>query len=182
MGDTVAPILESLAFESNDPSRGTLTFLAQFDQDVVGVEPNDFAIVGLAPGERILSVAGTGSSRRVTVSIIGLTGEVTLAFVDNDSVLDYAGNSLAGYGQGNGDRLAEAVTLVPLLRIVGAGFALDGFRLELTGAVNDQVRIEVSSDFENWTTLGSITLEDGTGGFTDPEGMSGLPRFYRAVK
>ncbi len=182
VGDTNAPVLESLTLENQNLANGTLTYRAQFDQDVIGVGPTDFALVGGAPGGRILDVTGTGRTRLITVSIAGLAGSVTLAFVDDDSVLDYAGNSLAGYGQGNGDLRADAVALVPLPRIVAVGFTAEGFRLELNGDSNDSLLVERSTDLETWIPVGSLTLNQGAGVFVDPETVTEGPRFYRAVK
>jgi hypothetical protein len=182
VGDTEVPILESLTLESHDAALETLTFLARFSKDVVNVQPADFALLGGEPGDRILGVTGTGATRRVIVSIAGLSGPVTLAFFDDDSVLDRAGNSLAGYGRGNGDLLAEAVILAPLPRVASAGFDAAGFRLRLTGEANDQLTIQISTDLETWTSVGSITLGEGTGEFVDPDPADDLPRFYRAVK
>ena len=46
VGDLEPPRLESLTLESTDSAAGTVTFLAQFDQEVVGVEAGDFALEG----------------------------------------------------------------------------------------------------------------------------------------
>jgi hypothetical protein len=182
VGDTVAPVLQTLTLVEHNTQNRTLTFRAVFDQDVVGVDPADFALSGGEPGERILSVTGTGATRDITVSIAGLTGSVTLAFRDNDSVLDRAGNSLAGYGVGNGDILAGAVTLQPLPEIARASFTPEGFRLELIGEGSEPLTIEMSTDLETWISLGSTTLDNGAGAFVDPVFGSGPPRYYRAVK
>jgi hypothetical protein len=182
LGDTEVPLLESIAFETHDPANETLTFLARFSKEVVGVQPDDFALLGGLPGDRILAVTGTGATRRIIVSIAGLVGPVTLAFQDDDSVLDRAGNSLAGYGRGNGNLVAQAVSLAPLPRVVSAEFDAAGFRLRLTGESNDQLTIQVSTNLETWTSVGSLTLQDGSGEFLDPNATSDLPRFYRAVQ
>jgi hypothetical protein len=182
VGDTEVPRLESLTLESHDPALETLTFLARFTKDVVNVQPADFALLGGQPGDRILDVTGAGATRRVRVAIAGLSGPVTLAFFDDDSVLDRAGNSLAGHGRGNGDLLAETVLLARLPRVVSAGFDPAGFRLQLTGETDDHLTIQSSHDLQTWIAVGSVTLDQGTGEFVDSDPVDGRPRFYRAVK
>jgi hypothetical protein len=66
--------------------------------------------------------------------------------------------------------------------VVSAGFDPAGFRLQLTGETDDQLTIQISTDLETWTSVGSVTLGEGTGEFVDPDPADGLPRFYRAVK
>jgi hypothetical protein len=54
--------------------------------------------------------------------------------------------------------------------------------LDLTGASNSPTAILATSDFSNWTNLGSVLLTNGSGVFSDPAAPNFPTRFYRAMR
>ena len=96
----------ALAFDLAAPTAtgvtGTLggdqaTFAVGFDEDVTGVDGSDFRLdaTGTAGGT-VAAVTGSGSNYTVTVTGIGGTGTIALELLDDDSIADAAGNTLAG--------------------------------------------------------------------------------------
>ncbi|MHC4876591.1 MAG: cadherin-like domain-containing protein, partial [Planctomycetota bacterium] len=98
MVDNTAP--SAMSFTRKTPTgsptnTNTLTFLATFSEDVVGVDMNDFAVTG-PTGASIGVSQVTASTYDVTVSggdLASLNGTVALNF-NSPSITDPAGNSL----------------------------------------------------------------------------------------
>jgi large repetitive protein len=96
-------------------SAASVAFVVTFDESVTGVDADDFILTtsGL-PGALISSVRGSGNSRIVVVDtesgdagIVRLDsassdGTVRLDLIDDDSIVDGAGNPLGGPGADNG--------------------------------------------------------------------------------
>jgi hypothetical protein len=142
------------------------------------VDTTDFSVNFGDRGAGILSVSGSGRTRRVLVSTVGVDGPMVLAFYDDDSVLDLAGNSLAGDGQGNGDAAAVPANVTVLATLTPGGFTPTGFLLHLSGPSGDEYVIEASDDLQNWPPLGNVTISAGAATFADPTPQAA--RFYRA--
>ena len=80
-------------------------FTVTFGEPVTGVDPADFTLTATGATASIVSVAGSGATYTVTISITaaGATGgTVRLDLADNDSIADAVGNLLGGTGAGNG--------------------------------------------------------------------------------
>jgi MSHA biogenesis protein MshQ len=69
------------------------------------VDASDFALTtaGSLSGVSVTSVSGSGSTYSVTVSTGTGTGTLRLDVIDNDTIIDAAGNPLGGSGFGNGN-------------------------------------------------------------------------------
>ena len=57
-----------------------------------------------------------------------------------------------------------------------------GIQLLVNGAAGLTYRIEASTGFPNWLTIGTVTLTTGQADFTDSISPSSAYRFYRAVR
>lgn len=106
----------------------TAVFTVTFSEAVTGVDALDFAayipgLVAGAPGITSVTPAGPASVYTVTVSLgTSAAGTVQLNLNDNDSILDLAGNKLAGTGvggappasppAGNGSRVSDQLVAV----------------------------------------------------------------------
>nr|WP_161501352.1 beta-propeller fold lactonase family protein [Rhodopirellula sp. SM50] len=96
-----------------------LDFFVTFDEPVSGVDVSDFQTVdvGGAVGS-VDAVVATGDARvyRVEVGVSGTAGSVSLALVDDDTIVDVAANALgdvgtAGGGAGDGSFQSSAVVI-----------------------------------------------------------------------
>ena len=90
----------------------TVDFTVTFSEGVSGVDASDFALaqspVGL--GASIASVTGSGPYT-VRVNTGAGNGMLGLNLVDNDSIVDVAGNNLGGTGAGNGNVTGPVYTI-----------------------------------------------------------------------
>ena len=96
-------VVSSVRLNSNPTTRTTVFFRVTFSENVIGVTAADFSLT--APGitgASITSVTGTGAIRTVGVNTGTGSGTITLNVVDDDSIVDAAGNRLGGTGAGNG--------------------------------------------------------------------------------
>lgn len=86
-----------------------------FSEPVTGVDKTDFALAlsgtkgPIWPG--ITQVTGSGSTYTVTVNAGNFDGMLGLNLVDDDTIIDDAGNTLGGEGAGNGNFTGEAYTI-----------------------------------------------------------------------
>ncbi|WP_197455632.1 beta-propeller fold lactonase family protein [Stieleria neptunia] len=101
------------------PLARQLDFFVTFDEPVSGVDVSDFLTVdvGGAVGS-VDAVVATGDARvyRVEVGVSGTAGSVSLALVDDDTIVDVAANALgdvgtAGGGAGDGSFQSSAVVI-----------------------------------------------------------------------
>ena len=107
----------------------TVSYTVTFSENVTGVDAADFSLSlsGVAATAPV-SVSGSGTTFVVTIGGINGNGTLELDLVDDDSIVDVAGNPLGGTGAGNGNFLGEAYTIdqtapavVSLLRTTPAG-------------------------------------------------------------
>jgi hypothetical protein len=101
--DTTAPVFTSIlrhAPSSETTGLDALTFRLTFSEPIRGLDSNDFAVTGsTATVSRVAMVSGTLGSYDATVSggnLASLNGVLGLGFIDEPTVTDIAGNSLAG--------------------------------------------------------------------------------------
>jgi MSHA biogenesis protein MshQ len=111
--DTTPPTVSALARASLNPASGsTVTWTVTFSESVTGVDASDFALVGSGvSGAAITSVSGSGTTWSVNASTGSGSGSLALNLVDNDSIVDGAGNRLGGTGSGNGNNAGEVYTI-----------------------------------------------------------------------
>ena len=100
--DSVAPSALAIAAPDNALAGSTsVDFFVTFDEAVSGVDVADFATAdtGLV-ASTVTSVTATADDAvfRISVSLSGGAGTVSVNLVDNDSIVDAAGNALGGVG------------------------------------------------------------------------------------
>ncbi len=183
-GDRTPAEVSGLARNAAGSSGTIEEYLVTFSEPVVGVDAGDFGFEGIIPrggtAPRILSVSGSGAVRTVVVDTGGTA--VRLALLDDDSIMDFGGNSLAGDGSGNGDFefTGDTVSLAAALRPLAMTPA--GFQLEITATPNVAWKVQASADARSWSTIGTVT-PPGAGPliFTDTAASGYLRRFYRVA-
>ena len=103
--DKSAPaVVSSTLLNAATNSRSIVFFAVTFSETVTGVSAADFNLTttGGLSGTAVVSVTGTGSTRTVGVDTGAGSGTLRLNVVDDDSIVDAAGNRLGGTGAGNG--------------------------------------------------------------------------------
>ncbi len=109
--DTKAPTATSINRVGASPTNAaSLDFAVTFSESVTGVDATDFALAMSGVTANIASITGSGSAYTVTVSASG-TGTVGLNLVDDDTIVDLAGNKLGGTGVGNGNLTGQVYTI-----------------------------------------------------------------------
>ncbi len=83
---------------TNLPSVG---FTVTFSEVVTGVEVTDFTLSPTVTGAFITGVTGSGTTRTVTVNTGTGSGALRLNVIDDDTIMDAAGNTLGGTGNGS---------------------------------------------------------------------------------
>jgi hypothetical protein len=82
----------------------TVAYTVTFTENVTGVDAGDFAVTASGvTSASVASVTGSGATRTVVLNTGTGSGTMRLDLIDNDSIIDAAGNSLAGTGAGNGN-------------------------------------------------------------------------------
>jgi hypothetical protein len=157
-GPTVASIVRTGAATN---VVGPVAFTVTFSESVTGVDVGDFALSGSgAAGATITGVSGSGSTYQVTVQTGAGTGELRLDLIDNDTIVDLAGNVLGGIGLGNAsfilgqsftvDQAADADSLATIV-VPALDINLLGLRVQ----TND-ISISLSADPGNGKLLGNL--------------------------
>lgn len=108
--DRTAPAVASVTRDDSDPTNaGTVAWTVAFDEDVSGVDPTDFALAaaGLDGTPAVETVTPIDGRRYTVVATTGDgtpsgSGTLRLDVVDDDSIVDVAGNPPGGHGAGNG--------------------------------------------------------------------------------
>ncbi|MFN8382104.1 MAG: metallophosphoesterase [Anaerolineales bacterium] len=100
--DKSAPGIISITRAGANPTNtATVDFFVTFSEAVTGIDASDFSLT-TSLGASISNISGTGNTYVVTV-LTGIGDDTAkLDFIDNDSVVDMAGNSTSG-GFSNGD-------------------------------------------------------------------------------
>jgi hypothetical protein len=94
-------------------SASSVTYGVTFNESVINVLANDFAVVktGALASSNAVSVSGSGASYQVTVNGIHGNGTLGLNLIDNDTIHDAALNLLGGPGQHNGSFTGQKYTI-----------------------------------------------------------------------
>jgi hypothetical protein len=103
--DLTPPSVSSITLASTNPTNASsVDFTVTFSEAVTDVDASDFhlAVTGVT-GTSITNVIGSGTTRTVTVSTGSGNGTIRLDVVDDNSIIDAAGNPLGGSGLGDGD-------------------------------------------------------------------------------
>ena len=109
--------------ETNPTNAATVTFTAIFNENVLRVDPADFALAtNGVTGANIASITRVnGSFYTIQVNTGRGNGTIGLNLVDNDSILNRLGTPLGGAGRGNGNFIGEVYRVdkaSPTVRIV----------------------------------------------------------------
>ena len=100
--DKSAPAVVSIARASVNPTNAKMIdFSVMFSEAVNGVDSSDFGLTTNA-GASISNVSGSGNSYLVSIATGTGNDTVKLDFIDNNSVIDMAGNKVGG-GFSNGE-------------------------------------------------------------------------------
>ncbi|HEX8833573.1 MAG TPA: lamin tail domain-containing protein, partial [Abditibacteriaceae bacterium] len=153
--DATTPMVSTVKRATANPvlSGSTVDFTVTFSEAVTGVDAADFEVTTTGvSGANITSVAGSGTTYTVTVGTGSGAGTIRLDVVDNDSIIDVAGNSLGGTGVGNGSYTAGESYTVGAQSHTISGFA------PASGPVGTTVTIS-GTDFTGAT---SVTFDGGT--------------------
>jgi hypothetical protein len=101
--DKTNPAVSSIVAASTNPSDAdSVTYTVAFSESVTAVDSSDFSLIvsGLT-NTSITAVSGSGSTWTVTVSTGSGSGTLQLKLVDDDSIVDLAGNVLSGSANGS---------------------------------------------------------------------------------
>jgi hypothetical protein len=104
--DKTAPLVTgSLRVDANPTSADSVSFTVVFSEVVSGIDGSDFSLstTGNISGASITAINGSGYLYTVTVNTGSGDGTLRLDILDNDSILDVAGQPLGGSGSGNGN-------------------------------------------------------------------------------
>jgi Bacterial Ig-like domain/RTX calcium-binding nonapeptide repeat (4 copies) len=108
-----APLVSSIIPANPNPTAaGTVSFLVTFNQDVRGVDREDFRFSGVGlTNFGITDVSGSGRTYTVTGNTGNGSGTLGLNLLDNDTILNNVGAPLGGRGVGNGNFTGQAYTI-----------------------------------------------------------------------
>ncbi|MCE7918422.1 MAG: hypothetical protein DYG85_02745 [Chloroflexi bacterium CFX1] len=122
--DKTPPAILSIARATPSPTNAaSVDFVVTFNESVSGVDLADFAI-STTSGAALTGINGAGASYIVTVATGNGNDTLRLDFVDNDSILDPAGNTtLAGFSNGESYAVDRAAPVVASIAPVGGADA-----------------------------------------------------------
>ena len=103
--DPVFPVVTGIVRADPSPTNAASVHLTvTFAKSVSGVDATDFTLTTSGvTGAAITNVAGSGTTWTVTVTTGTGDGTLRLDLVDDDTIVDIAGNQLGGKGTGNGN-------------------------------------------------------------------------------
>ena len=109
-GNFVPSVASITRNDPNPTNAAEVQFNVAFNTSVTGVNPTDFALASAGPSTAtsLVSVSGSGANYMVIVSGVAGDGTLGLNLVDDDSIVDSAGNKLGGTGLGNGNFTGQA--------------------------------------------------------------------------
>ena len=174
--DKSAPhVVASLTASANPTGASSVNFTVSFSEAVTGVDASDFSLhMSGITGSSISNVSGSGSSYTVTAATGTGDGTLRLDVVDDDSILDLAGNPLGGADPGNGDYSGGQTytvdrtppEVVSSLRASGATNPTSALSVDFTVSFSEAVTGVDASDFNvSMTGLSGASVSDisGTG-------------------
>jgi MSHA biogenesis protein MshQ len=114
--DNTSPSVASITRVNTSPtSLLSVSWNVTFSEAVSGVNDADFSLIetGGLTSTGIMSVSGAGINWVVTASTGSGTGTMGLNLIDNDSIIDAAGNPLGGAGVDNGNFTGDVYSVTP---------------------------------------------------------------------
>lgn len=122
--DRTAPVVSSIVRVDPTPTAlASVSWTVTFSKNVTGVDVTDFALAqaGGVSGALITGVTPvSGSVYTVTASTGSGNGTLGLNLVDDDTIIDAAGNPLGGAGAGNGNFSGEIYSIVRPLSVTAS--------------------------------------------------------------
>ncbi|HJQ39093.1 MAG TPA: hypothetical protein VKB93_18295, partial [Thermoanaerobaculia bacterium] len=170
--DQTAPTVLSVPRANASPTNAaSVDFTVNFSENVTGVDTADFTLTTLGvSGASITGVSGSGATYTVSVNTGTGDGSIRLDVVDNDSILDAAGNNLAaGFLLGQDYVVDKTVPSVQSITRASAD-PNPGPSVNFTVTFNENVGGVDNADFTTFTT-GAITG-------TSVTGVTGGPMVY----
>ncbi len=136
--DPPPTVLSSTPADASPTDAASVKFIVTFSEAVTGVDVNDFKAAssqGITGASVTNVTAISGTTYTVAVDTGSGDGTLRLDVIDNDSILDSAGQPLGGTGAGNGDfTTGEAYTVNKSVTMVSVSFqsnaTYDGWVLE----------------------------------------------------
>ncbi len=152
--DLISPtVVSSLLANPNPTNLTSVDFIVTFSETVSGVDATNFTlnITGVT-GTSIIGVSGSGATYTVTVNTGSGNGTIRLDVVDDDTILDTAGNPLSGgYTGGETYTITKEFTLT----IVSANGTVAKNPNQATYHEGDVVQLTAAPNagwsFANWT-------------------------------
>jgi hypothetical protein len=142
----------------------------------MGVDTSDFSLASSGvTGASISSVSGSGVTRTVTVLTGSGSGAIRLDLVDDDTIIDDAGNSLGGSGQSNGnfttgetytiDKTVPTAGSLVATNVTSAGGTIytftvifsDDLAIDVTSLDGNDIRVTGPDGFSQLATLVSVS-------------------------
>lgn len=164
--DTTAPTVTSIdrpAGAENPTNDASVSWTVTFSESVTGVDASDFSLAATGvTGASITGVTGSGSTYTVTANTGTGSGSLGLNLVDNDSIVDGAGNKLGGTNTattGDGS-------------FTGQVYTIDKSAPAITLSTDDTANATTT-----WFNIASDTGSDGiqlTASATDASGVASL--------
>ncbi|HJR58968.1 MAG TPA: kelch repeat-containing protein [Vicinamibacterales bacterium] len=157
--DATAPFAIAISRLSETPTNaGTVGWSVTFSESVSGVNASDFLLQasGLS-GASIAGFSGGGSSYTVFANTATGSGTLRLDLVDNNSIVDGAGNTLGGPAAGDGSLIGAEYTIDR----IAPGVVLESSVPEAT----NQSPIPVTVRFDEpvvGLSLGDISVSNGS--------------------
>jgi cyclophilin family peptidyl-prolyl cis-trans isomerase len=175
-GGTAFPVLMSMVKNQSDPSpTGTVSYTLTFNENVTGVDTNDFTALASSglTGASVGAVTGGGTTYNVVVNTGTGSGTLQLELADNDTIIDTLSNPLGGTGTGNGNFFGPVYTIAstPTVAITAvtpsAITAANDTSVSVTGTadVGDTITI-VATDTANTTSNSFAATVDSSGNWT----------------
>ena len=124
--DGIAPTVSSSVRANADNTRlASVDFTVTFSEPVTGVSSGDFTLTTTGvTGAAVSGVSGSGSVYTVTVNTGNDNGTIRLDVIDDDTILDAAGNKLGGTGINNGNFTSgDAYNVYKSTQDAGGGLA-----------------------------------------------------------
>ena len=188
-GDSIPPTVSSInRADANPTNAASVSWTVTFSEPVTGVDATDFALVGT--GTSGASITGvTGSGPYVVTANTGVDGTLGLNLVDNDSIVDGAGNKLGGTGAGNGNFIGQVYTVdksAPTVSSIVRANAnpTNASSVDFTVTFSESVSGVNAGDFSVITGLGGTPAVTAVtpAGPTNVYTVSDLDRRFRPLK
>ena len=141
-------------------------------------DPSVSNVVPLSDSEIAAAMRGAGVER--WGSRVRVPAGQTLSLADNDTIQDFGGNSLAGFGD-NGDAAYDGITVVGEGRVTLTFLGFDGGGapiVQIDGPAGAAAVLQWSSDLVVWNDVGTFAAGES---HTDSGGGGEIRRFYRLV-